>query len=202
MKLFKGTVVIVGLVLASCAAHAQSVGIGIKGGLNFAKLSGSESLSQNYNNRTGYHFGAYALFKLGKVGIQPELLYSKQGSKYTINTTDFDANFSYINIPILLKLYTVAGINIQVGPQFGFASGGQLKSTTSGVTTTGNYSDFIKGSDFSAALGLGWDLPFGLSVDARYNLGLSNNNNTNTSGTVKNQVIMISAGYRLFKLGK
>ncbi|MBS1486413.1 MAG: PorT family protein [Bacteroidetes bacterium] len=181
---------------------AQSVGIGIKGGLNFANLSGSQSLSGAYNNRTGYHFGAFALFKLGKIGIQPEILYSKQGSSYAISTTNFDANFDYINVPILFKLYTVAGINLQVGPQLGFASGGQLTSTFNGVTVTKNYSQLIKNNDFSLAMGLGWDLPFGLSIDARYNLGLSNNNNTAIAGEIKNQVIMASVGYRLFKLGK
>jgi hypothetical protein len=203
MKLIKVCLVIVSFSLLSLAANAQaSVGIGIKGGLNFAKLSGSQSLSTNYNNRTGYHFGAYALIKVGKIGIQPELLYSKQGTTYTVSTQNWDANFSYINIPIILKLYTVAGINIQVGPQFGFASSGDLKSTIGTATTTYNYKDFIKGSDISAAMGLGWDLPFGLSIDARYNLGLSNNNNSGASGNLKNQVIMVSAGYRLFKLGK
>jgi len=203
MKLLKGTIVIVSFFLLSYTAQGQaSVGIGIKGGLNFAKLNGSQSLSADYNSRTGYHFGAYALIKLGKIGIQPEVLYSKQGAKYTVNSTNFDANFDYINVPILLKLYTVAGINIQVGPQFGFASGGQATTTFANVTTTQNYKDVIKGSDVSIAMGLGWDLPFGLSIDARYNLGVSDNNNSGSSGQIKNQVIMVSAGYRLFKLGK
>lgn len=190
------------LVGAGQIALAQSVGIGIKGGLNFAKFDGSQSLSADYNSRTGYHFGAYALFKFGKIGIQPELLYSKQGSKYSVNTASFDANFDYINVPILLKLYTVAGINIQVGPQLGFASGGQATTTLNNISTTSSYSSIVKGNDLSVAMGLGWDLPLGLSIDARYNLGLSNNNNTPSSGDLKNKVIMVSVGYRLFKLGK
>lgn len=186
----------------STLTMAQSIGIGIKGGPNFAKLSGSQNLSNAYNNRTGYHFGAYALFKFGKIGIQPEILYSKQGSNFTISSANMEANYDYINVPLLFKLYTVAGINIQVGPQLGFASGGQLKSTFNGVTTTTGYSQIIKNNDLSLAMGLGWDLPFGLSIDARYNLGLSNNNNNpSTSGEIKNQVIMASVGYRLFKLG-
>ena len=201
MKIMKVSFVIVSFFLLSFTANAQaSVGIGLKGGLNFSKLSVSQSAGSNYNNRTGYHFGAYALIKLGKIGIQPELLYSKQGTNYTVSTQNWEANFDYINVPIIIKLYTVAGINIQVGPQFGFASGGQLKNTATNTTTS--YSSFIKSNDISAALGLGWDLPFGLSIDARYNLGLSNNNNSGSTSDVKNQVIMISAGYRLFKLGK
>ena len=201
MKILKGTLVIISFILLSFGAHAQaSVGIGIKGGLNFAKLSGSQDLSANYNNRTGYHFGAYALIKLGKIGIQPELLYSKQGATVTVNTNNYDANYDYINVPIIIKLYTVAGINIQLGPQFGFATSTQLKAASASAQS---YNSAIKSSDLSAAMGLGWDLPFGLSIDARYNLGLTNNNNIpGTTGDVKNQVIMISAGYRLFKLGK
>ena len=179
------------------------VALGIKGGLNFANVNVSQSAGVNYNNRTGYHFGAYTLFKLGKIGIQPEVLFSKQGTKYSVSTSNVDANFDYINIPVILKLYTVAGINLQVGPQIGFVSGGDVKSTTGSITTTQSAKDFVKSSDISVAMGLGWDLPFGLSVDARYNLGISDNNNVSGSpGTVKNQVIMISVGYRLFKLGK
>ena len=200
MKLFKGAIVVAGLILASHVANAQSIGIGIKGGLNFAKLNGNQSLSQNYDNRTGYHFGAYALFKLGKIGIQPEVLYSQQGAKYTANLTNFDANFSYVNIPVIIKLYTVAGINLQVGPQVGFATNSKATVTFDGSTQT--YNSFIKNKDISLAMGLGWDIPFGLSIDARYNLGLSDNNNSGSPGQVKNQVIMVSVGYRLFKLGK
>jgi hypothetical protein len=179
------------------------VAIGIKGGLNFANVNVSQSAGVNYNNRTGYHFGAYTLFKLGKIAIQPEVLFSKQGTKYAVSTTNYDANFDYVNIPVILKLYTVAGINLQLGPQIGFVSGGDVKSTVSGVTTTQAAKNFVKSSDISIAMGLGWDLPFGLSIDARYNLGVSDNNNVSGStSTVKNQVFMISAGYRLFKLGK
>src|SRR5256885_3701373 len=99
MKIMKVCFVIVSFSLLSFAANAQaSVGIGIKGGLNFAKLTGTQSVSGTYNNRTGYHFGAYALFKLGKIGIQPELLYSKQGAKYSVSTSSFEANFDYINV--------------------------------------------------------------------------------------------------------
>lgn len=202
MKIIK-VLFVVGCIFMVDQSFAQvRFDLGIKGGLNFAKLNGSESLSQNYSNRTGYHFGAYALFKFSKIGIQPEVLFSKQGSKFSVNTNNFDANFSYVNVPVIVKLYTVAGINIQVGPQIGFLSGGNLKQTVGGVTTTTAAKDFAKGSDWSLAMGLGWDLPLGLSVSGRYNLGLSNNNNTGASGSVKNQVIQVSVGYRLFKLGK
>ena len=203
MKILKGSIVIVSFFLLSFGATAQSVAIGLKGGLNFANLNGS-SASEVYTNRTGYHFGAFTLIKLGKIGIQPEIIYSKQGSKVTVNTQNFDSNFDYFNIPIILKLYTVAGINIQVGPQFGFISGAKypISSGTGGGTTLQDITNQLKGSDISVAMGLGWDLPFGLSIDGRYNLGLSKANNTSSIPDIKNQVFQLSVGYKIFKLGK
>src|SRR6267154_1541423 len=179
---------------------AQEVAIGIKGGLNFANVNPNQSAGATYNSRTGYHFGAFALFKLSKIGIQPEVLFSKQGSKYTFSSTNVDANFNYINIPVILKIYLMAGLNLQVGPQIGFVSGGDVKTTIGGVTTTQNAKDFVKGADTSVALGAGWDLPFGLNIDARYNLGVSDNGVNGSSTTFKNQVFQISAGFKLIKL--
>ncbi len=184
------------------SAMAQEIAIGIKGGLNFANINASNSVGGTYDSRTGYHFGAFALFKLSKIGIQPEVLFSKQGTKYTLNTSSTDANFDYINIPVILKIYLAAGFNLQVGPQIGFVSGGDVKTTVSGVTSTQSAKDFVKGSDTSIAFGAGWDLPFGLNIDARYNLGVSDNSINGSNTSFKNQVFQLSAGFKLIKLGK
>ena len=204
MKQVKSIVVIVSFFLLTMGAQAQSISIGLKGGLNFANISVSQSAGENYNNRTGYHFGAFTLIKLSKIGIQPEILFSKQGSTVSINGQDFNQNFDYVNIPVILKLYTVAGLNLQIGPQVGFLAGGTTETLDIQANKiSGNASDFIKSNDISVALGLGWDLPFGLSVDGRYNLGISDNNKiSGSSSTVKNQVIQVSVGYKIFKLGK
>lgn len=180
--------------------------VGIKAGPNFAKINTEESAGVNYKNRTGFHGGAFALIKLTKIGIQPEVIFSQQGSKVKIDGTDFDANVSYINIPIIVKLYTVAGINLQAGPQFGFLSSakGPVVDAVSGDLKEGDIKDAMKGSDISLALGAGWDLPFGLTVDARYNLGLSkiyDKSPDTESEDAKNQVFQFSLGYKLFKFG-
>ena len=196
------------LIMGSVLAFSQAqVAVGLKGGLNFAKLDVNSSVSDNYENRTGFHGGAFVLVKLSKIGIQPEIIFSKQGADYkqALSATTFqniENSFDYINIPIMLKLYTVAGINLQAGPQFGFLSGGEIKSTIAGITTTLDAKDYVKGSDLSLALGAGWDLPFGLTIDARYNLGLSKINDASGSDDTKNRVFQISAGYKLFKFGK
>ncbi len=202
----KKNIFVIALVVLSGIAYQAGAqaqfALGIKGGPNFANLDVNSSVGTNYKNRTGFHAGAFALIKLTKIGIQPELLFSRQGSNFQFNSGSGAANFDYINIPIILKLYTVAGINLQVGPQFGFLSGGEIKNTIQGITTVQNAKDFYKGSDFGLALGAGWDLPFGLTLDARYNLGLSKINDGINNEQTKNQVFQISAGFKIIKLGK
>jgi hypothetical protein len=183
--------------------------VGLKAGPNFAKINTDASASENYKSRTGFHGGAFVLIKATKIGIQPEILFSQQGSKVTINNKDYESNFSYINVPIIIKLYTVAGINLQAGPQFGFVNSAKAPviSTVAGqqqVTAT-DVKDLAKKSDFTLALGAGWDLPFGLTIDARYNLGLSkiyDKAPTTQTENAKNQVIQVSLGYKIFKVGK
>lgn len=197
-------VMIAALVMVSTGVFAQAqLAIGIKGGPNFAKLDGTDA-SGTYKSRTGWHGGAFALFKFSKIGVQPEVLFSQQGSKIKVNQNDLEQNYSYVNVPIIVKLYTVAGINLQVGPQFGFVTKAERDEVDiNGIKTTQDVKDRLKGSDVSLALGAGWDLPFGLTLDARYNLGLSKiDDNDPSSQDVKNQVWQISLGYKLIKLGK
>jgi hypothetical protein len=195
------------ILVAGQQAYSQAqLAIGIKAGPNFATIDTKASPGENYKNRAGFHGGAFVLIKAAKIGIQPEVIFSQQGSKVEINSKNFESNFSYINIPIILKLYTVAGINIQAGPQFGFVTNAEAPIEEQvGVYRVQDVKDRMKKSDFTLALGLGWDLPFGLTLDARYNLGLSkiyDEAPPQQTGSAKNQVFQLSVGYKLIKLGK
>jgi Outer membrane protein beta-barrel domain len=203
-------VLVFALVAFSRMANAQAeVALGIKGGPNFASLNANSSAQANYDSHTGFHAGAFMLFKFGKIGLQPEVLFSEQGSKVSppgatpSNPQSYTSNFNYVNVPIVIKLYTVAGINIQFGPQFGFLTNSPTyKEVSAGNGQVTSYNNYYKKSDVSAALGLGWDLPFGLSIDARYNLGLTKIQANNNPDKTTNQVIQISLGYKLIKFGK
>lgn len=193
------------LLCLSTGAFAQAeFAVGIKGGPNFASINTDASAGENYKNRTGFHAGAFALIKLSKVGIQPEVLFSQQGSNFKYSgSPDLRSNFSYVNIPVILKLYTIAGINLQAGPQFGFLTSAKQEdfNISTGKVTEKDIKDDLKKSDVSLALGVGWDLPFGLTLDGRYNWGLSDIR-SGAGNSVKNQVWQISVGYKLIKLGK
>jgi opacity protein-like surface antigen len=206
-KVFLAALFVIGL-SASASAQVQFA-VGLKAGPNFAKINTDASAGENYKNRTGFHGGAFVLIKATKIGVQPEIIFSQQGSKVQINSENFESNFSYVNIPIILKLYTVAGINIHAGPQFGFITKAEApiedQLSPDGYTVR-DVKDKMKTSDITAALGLGWDLPFGLTIDARYNIGLSkifkDAPNTQQTTDAKNQVIQLSVGYKFVKLGK
>lgn len=197
-----GLIVLLGLMVTERVNAQAQLAVGIKGGLNFAKLDVSQSIASNYENRTGYHAGAFTLIKVTKIGIQPEVIFSRQGSKYQFNSQNLEANFDYINIPIIFKLYTVAGINLQAGPQFGFLTKAEAETVINGVKTMTDVKNLYKDSDLSFALGVGWDLPFGLMLDARYNFGISDISDGPNNNETKNQVWQISAGLKILKLGK
>jgi hypothetical protein len=188
MYFMKKVIVLSFLLSLAVGTYAQvQVALGLKAGANISKFDKSGA-----DNLTSFHGGAFALFKLTKIGIQPELLFSQQGA--SLNNVDLKT--SYMTIPVMLKLYLVAGLNLQVGPQFGFLTKAELDGD--------DVKDSFKNSDISANVGLGWDLPFGLTLDARYNIGLSDLNDGDglVTGDFKSRVVQVSVGYKIFKLGK
>jgi hypothetical protein len=194
-----------GLMISHMALSQAKVALGIKGGLNFANVNAS-SVGAAYNSRTGYHVGAFAMFKLTKIAIQPELIYSSQGTDVTITGVpgSFNSNFDYLNIPVLLKFYLAGGFNLQAGPQFGFlmSAQGPVVNGSTGTVTTGNIKDDLESSDVSIGVGVGFDLPARLNIDARYNIGVSDVNNGASTSAIKNQVFQLSLGFKLINFGK
>ena len=164
----------------------------------FANVN-SSSIGAAYESRTGYHAGAFVSIKLTKIAIQPEIIFSQQGSTVKVNGTSLDANFSYVNIPVILKFYLVGGLNLQVGPQFGFltSSSGPDPSGSGAII---DYKNYLKSSDISVGLGAGFDISK-FSIDARYNLGVSEINDNAALSASKNQVFQLSLGFKLFKFG-
>ena len=196
-KVFFIALCLVGIVLQSNGQAGFR--LGLKGGLNFANLDTDTDL----DSRTGFHAGAFATIKISKVAIQPELIFSQQGAQFELGGLDLESNFSYLNVPVMLKLYLVGGLNVQVGPQFGFLlSGDQEAPDINGNITEADVQDFYKSSDFSVGLGAGIDLPFDLTVDARYNLGISEIDDDESIDATRNQVFQVSVGYRFISLGK
>ena len=178
------------------ATNAQISG-GIKAGLNFANQdfeSGGFSISPD--GRTGFHAGAYLSVMLSdNIGLQPELLYSAQGSEFEAFGTETIQRINYINVPVLLKYQVVDVFSLHAGPQIGFLASAEAESDGEEEDN----SDSFKGSDFSLAFGGQLDLPMGLIGGVRYSLGLSDVNDAEGDDLeVSNNNFQIYVGFKLF----
>lgn len=198
----KITLTLLGLVAFSTSALAQQeVKFGPKAGVNFANLSGADDSEM----KTGFHVGAVAEIKFNdKFSIQPEVVYSTQGAKFSqtlpiIGEVESTIKNDYINVPIMAKYYFIEGFSAELGPYVGFL----MKSETEVGDVTADAKDSYKSVDFGLGVGLAYDLPMGLFVGARYNLGLSKANEDVPAGIItvqtddiKNGVIQVSVGYK------
>ena len=181
-------------VLISASGFSQEIDLGIKAGVNFASINGVENADAK--SITGFQAGVFAGLKLGdKIGLQADILYSKQGAKITSGGIETKFDLSYANIPIVLKYYIFQGLNIQAGPQFGFKVDDNIKDIVGAAAAVE-----AKTTDISGVVGLGFDLPMGLRVDGRYNFGLSDVLKDISPGQTysvkwKNTVISLAVGY-------
>ena len=75
-------------------SYSQSVKFGIKAGLNYANTTGSQIKTDAI---TSYHVGLVTEVRIGKsFAIQPELLYTTQGTPYKTATKEFKNELGYI----------------------------------------------------------------------------------------------------------
>lgn len=180
------------------ASHAQGISGGIKAGLNLTNQNISfGSLSLNTNSKVGFHGGAYltAMFS-EKIGLQPEILFSMQGSEVDLFGDKGKFNFNYVNVPVLVRFNITDMVNIHAGPQLGLLLSAEAKGDDG---SSEDIKDSMKGTDISAAFGLGIDLPMGLNFGLRYNLGLVDVAEDDDGDVeLKNSNFQIYVGFRLF----
>jgi len=176
-KLFLLAIAVISFSLSS---QAQNVKFGFKGGLNISDVDLDANANLNPDSRTGYHIGAVLQLAVAETfAIQPELLYSTQG------TDIFDVD--YLNIPLLAKLKFAKIFSVEAGPQFGFVvNDGVKKAFFSAVES--------EALDISGAVGAGVEVSkfFG---QIRYNFGLTD---VVDGFDGKNTAFQISVGYYIF----
>ncbi|MBV6644406.1 MAG: PorT family protein [Cyclobacteriaceae bacterium] len=199
------------ILLVSAVAYGQGFKVGLKGGLNFpsAEALGLQDGIQtsDLSGNAGYHIGAFARLKFSKFAIQPEVLYSFQSVDFSLNVptpggsaTDIKQKISYLTVPVMARIYILSGLNLQIGPQFGFLLTGDVESNDNDLDGS-DLKDELSASDISLGVGAGLDLPFGLDVHARYNIGLKDVNDTADAEEAKNSVFQVSVGFSIFGLG-
>lgn len=178
-KLFLLAIAVIGFTFSS---QAQDIKFGFKGGINLATINGDDVADQ-IDGRTGYHIGAVLqLSILETFAIQPELLYSAQGT----DDTDID----YINIPVLAKLKFAKFFSVEAGPQFGFVVNDGFEDIPGPVEAGVEAKSF----DLSAAIGAGVEFG-GFFGQLRYNYGFTD---VVDDFDGRNSNFQVSVGYYIF----
>lgn len=176
-------------------ANAQETTFGIKLGPNFANVGGD--LEDN-KMKIGLHFGGVANIMLSETfAFAPELLLSTQGTKWKEDGYEDKYNLTYLNLPLLAKLYVSENFNIHAGPTVGFLLSAKNKGEADGEEWDDDIKDGMKGLDFGLAFGAGYELTSGLNFGARYNLGLANifDAEEDDDDKATNQVIQLFVGF-------
>ena len=189
--------VLFALVLVAQAAVAQ-FHVGIKGGVNITKVDG-EAFRDEF--RYGYHLGGFAELGLGgKLGIQPEVLWSQYQTRVDSSFSDVyenslhisnyqDVKLNYLTIPILLNYKLGSLLSLQAGPQFGI-----LLDQSKNLVQNGQ--EAFKNGDFSLVGGAQIHISK-IRLQGRYFVGLNNISDISDQNKWNNQGFQLSVGLAL-----
>jgi hypothetical protein len=140
--------------------------------------------------RTGFHAGAFARIPAGEfISVEPGLYYSQKGytmkGDFGIKALDFiGANASaelqstYIDLPVLLRVNLVKGLQVFAGPQVSYLAKNnlQVKAGALGFSLFNrdiDVTDQFSRWDVALTGGLSYQFNNGLSLQAGYDYGLS-----------------------------
>ena len=178
------------LVVTSTTAFSQiTVRPGIRSGVNFAKLTNTGS-----DSKTDFYIGGFAAIEFARFyTLQAELTYTRQGADSKFSS-DFDIELQYLSFAVANKFFMIPGMGLHaiVGPAIN-------------IKVSDNYGDgFDSLEDFDFVLfgGLGYEFPFGLTLEARYNIGLVDifgyniNNDVSFDDVILNEVIQLGVAYK------
>lgn len=209
----KKTLLLIGLTLFTLTSFGQNraTEFGIKGGLNYSSFidRNDKDIPADYNGKVGFHIGGFISLGISdKLSIRPELLYSQQGSNFSINGGDlniFDPNDgafvtsmdgtikeSMILLPIILDYKLNTKFNIGFGPQLGYSINREIDYDNNSF----NFDGFLKNNDsenFEIGIGLeiGYYVAANYGISLRYNYGILERQNLHTS------VINLGLNYKL-----
>lgn len=184
------------------AYSVAQIGLGIKGGVNFANVGGTDA-PPGAKTLTGFAAGGYVEISLPLLfTIQPEILYSQKGTTYdqTVLGTNFKvtAKLNYLEIPVLVKYsfpVPVVKPSLYVGPAMGILLSAKGTVEAGGQSQEEDIKDQTTSTDWGLVVGASAHIAI-ITVDVRYTLGLTT---IDKAGTTKgyNRVVGIMVGIPL-----
>lgn len=191
--------------VATNASAEMKLEVGAKGGINLAKMWGSDadSLGTDTSFRTGFLGGAFLGAQFNETwGGRLEVLYAQRGEKVTfdlgsLGSEDVTYKLDYVEIALYGTASFPAGekgsVYVMAGPYVGFNSKAEVSDGG-----TEDIKDYIKSTDFGIGGGAGFGFMatdmLKIFVEGQYNIGLMSVDDTDADLTIKNQGIGITAG--------
>lgn len=180
------------------------VKFGPTAGLNLSTMTAkSGGISLDPKTIVGFNVGIIAEFGFtDNLFLQPALLFTTKGSKYTIFESEATITPSFIEIPVNVVYKFGSGSTkffVNAGPYFAYGIGGKIKSGGESVKISfgSGESNDMKPLDFGLTFGAGVELN-NFIISAHYGLGLANLAPVTTDNTeAKVKVIGISVAYLL-----
>ena len=143
--------------------QAQETSFGLKAGLNYAYISGSDS--KEINPSFQYHAGAIVKISFTEFfSIQPEFIFSVKG----FEDDNYEVDLNYVDVPILLKVKFADVFSIHAGPQLSYLISSETKSSSS----FDDFEEQINNFDLGVAAGFEYELASGFSLGARYSFSV------------------------------
>jgi hypothetical protein len=188
---------IIPLIVMSSAIYAQTFQFGVKGGVNVSNFTGTSFDNVDNKALVGFHGGALLSLLFGDhVALQPELLFSSQGTRVSTVNGDENWRVSYLNVPVNLKFRFNGGFYLEAGPQVGFKLNENVPNRPGGSAE-----DFARNLDFALNAGLGFHGKSGLGIGGRYVVGITkvgNVDDTEFDPSFRNGVAQLFVFYTLF----
>ena len=174
-------------------AQAQKSGFGLKAGINHSYLvyNGSRDITNSLNNIS---FGVFYAKRLShSTLLQYEINLLNVGGKFSTNEfagivknsnqVTAEQRLSYLNIPILAKMYVSKRLHFIAGPYFNTILAAEITYDSDiefpEITNTAiDNKDDIRPYEMGAILGVGLDTRMGLLFDLRYHHGLTDISDT------------------------
>jgi len=151
---------------------AQPVHPGIKIGLNLANFYGEDTEG---SINAGLLVGGVLHFPVSdKFALQPELLFSQQGSQTKEDNVTVRFNNNYLLLPLMSKIYLNPNIAFEVGPQIGFLLTSRLAAGESANDFSVSTKDMFNTLDVALNAGLSYEWESNWVVGTRYSLGVTN----------------------------
>jgi len=156
--------------------YAQTLDVGIKGGVNYNYIGDFQAIGSGYSNENfeadneiSFQYGIYAQISYNYFFIRPEVSFSTFKNSYPFPTKPAKWEAKQIDVPILLGYNIYGPISIFAGPVFSFISDMNME----GWQKT-PYANAFTYKDSSTSISAGILLDFGrIGIDFRYQYGLT-----------------------------